>query len=58
LAVAAPFFCLSRAAWIPYALAWDLETGALHGVEGPRGFARAREAAEASRFLTLDKECS
>jgi hypothetical protein len=30
----APFFCLTRAAWIPYALTWDPETGALRGVEG------------------------
>jgi hypothetical protein len=49
--VAAPFFCLARAAWIPYALTWNPETGALRGVEGPRGFASDREAAEASRFL-------
>ena len=47
----APFFCLARAAWIPYALTWDPETGALRGVEGPRGFASYREAVEASRFL-------
>ena len=31
------FFSLARAAWIPYALAWDPETGAFRGVEGPRG---------------------
>ena len=48
---AAPFFCLARAAWIPYALTWNPETGALRGVEGPRGFASYREAVEASRFL-------
>jgi hypothetical protein len=47
----APFFCLARAAWMPYALTWNPETGAFRGVEGPRGFASYREAAEASRFL-------
>jgi hypothetical protein len=49
--VAAPF-SLARAAWIPYAVTWDPETGAFHGVEGPRGFASYREAVEASRFLS------
>ncbi len=48
----APFFSFALAAWIPYALTWDPETGALRGVEGPRGFDTYREAAEASRFLT------
>ena len=52
----APYFSLALAAWIPYALTWDRETGAFRGVEGPRGFARYRDAAEASRFLTLDNE--
>jgi hypothetical protein len=52
--MAAPFFCLTRAAWISYALTWDPETGALRGVEAPRGFASYREAVEASRFLMLD----
>jgi hypothetical protein len=33
----APFFCLARAAWIPYALTWDPETGAFHGVEARSG---------------------
>ena len=47
----APFFSLARAAWIPYALTWDPETGEMRGVEGPRGFATYREAVEASRFL-------
>ena len=47
----APYFSLARAAWIPYALTWDPETGEFHGVEGPRGFATYREAVEASRFL-------
>ena len=51
-----PFFSLARDAWIPYALTWDPETGALCGVEGPRGFPSYREAVEASRFLTLDIE--
>jgi hypothetical protein len=50
----APFFALARAAWMPYALTWDPETGELRGVEGPRGFASYREAVEASRFLSLD----
>ena len=36
----APFFCLARAAWIPYALTWDPETGAFRGV---RGAARVRQ---------------
>jgi hypothetical protein len=49
--IVAPFFCLARAAWMPYACTWDAETGALRGVEGPRGFATYREAVEASRFL-------
>jgi hypothetical protein len=43
----APYFSLARAAWIPYALAWDPETGAFRGVEGPRGFDTYREAVEA-----------
>jgi hypothetical protein len=47
----APRFSLLRAAWMPYALTWNPETGALRGVEGPRGFATYREAMEASRFL-------
>jgi hypothetical protein len=47
----APFFPLSRAAWIPHAFIWNSETGAVRGVEGPRGFASYREAVEASRFL-------
>ncbi len=50
---AAPYFCLARAAWMPYAITWDPETGALRGVEGPRGFASYHEAVEASRFLGL-----
>ena len=50
----APFFCLARAVWIPYALTWDPETGALRGVEGPRGVATYSEA-EASRFLSLKR---
>jgi hypothetical protein len=49
----APFFCLTRAAWIPYALAWNPETGEVRGVEGPRGFDTYRAAVEASRSLTL-----
>jgi hypothetical protein len=53
--IVAPFFSLTRAAWIPYALAWNPETGAFRSVAGPRGFASYREAVEASRFLTLDK---
>jgi len=32
----APFFCLTRAAWIPYALTWDPESGEFRGVESPR----------------------
>ena len=48
----APYFCLALAAWVPYALTWDPETGAMRGVEGPRGFDTYREAVEASRFLT------
>jgi hypothetical protein len=48
---AAPFFSLARAAWIPYALTWDTESGDFRGVEGPRGFDTYREAVEASRFL-------
>jgi hypothetical protein len=51
----APFFSLARAAWIPYALTWDPETGALCGADGPRGFASYREAVEASRFLALSQ---
>jgi hypothetical protein len=51
IASVAPFFSLTRADWIPYALTWDPETGAVRGVEGPRGFASYREAVEASRFL-------
>ena len=47
----APFFCLTRAAWIPYVLTRDEATGELRAVEGPRGFATYREAVEASRFL-------
>lgn len=51
------FFCLALAAWIPYAFTWDAKTGALRGVEGPRGFASYREAVEASRSLThIDRE--
>ena len=34
----APFFCLTRAAWILYAITWNPESGALRGVEGPHGF--------------------
>jgi hypothetical protein len=47
----APYFCLARAAWIPYAHTWDDTTGEIRGVEGPQGFARYREAVEASRLL-------
>ena len=39
----APFFCLTRAAWIPYAVTWDPESGEFHSVEGPRGFDTYRE---------------
>jgi hypothetical protein len=49
----APYFSLARAAWIPYAVTWDPESGEIRGVEGPRGFASYREAVEASRFLNL-----
>jgi hypothetical protein len=52
----APFFSLAQAAWIPYAITWDPETGELHGVEGPRGFATYREAVEASPFLRPTRE--
>jgi hypothetical protein len=52
----APFFCLARGAWMPYALTWDAESGEFRGVEGPHGFASSREAVQASRFLTLDIE--
>jgi hypothetical protein len=48
----APFFSFALAAWIPYAVTWDSETGGFRGVEGPRGFASYREAVEASRFLS------
>jgi hypothetical protein len=51
----APFFSLVHGAWIPYVCAWDPETGAFCGVEGPREFASYREAVEASRFLMLEK---
>jgi hypothetical protein len=47
----ASFFCLARAAWIPYALTWDPDTGAFRSAAGPSGFASYREAVEASRFL-------
>jgi hypothetical protein len=47
----APFYSLARAAWMPYALTWDPASGALHSVEGPRGFDTYRAALEASRFL-------
>jgi hypothetical protein len=47
----APFFALARAAWIPYAITRDDETGEFRDVEGPRGFTSYREAVEASRFL-------
>jgi hypothetical protein len=47
----APFFCLARATWIPYALAWDPESAQFRAVEGSRGFASDRAAVEASRFL-------
>jgi hypothetical protein len=43
----APFFCLARAAWIPYALTWKPETGEIRGAEGPRGFDSYRAAVEA-----------
>ena len=49
----APFFRLWAAAWIPCVVFWDPMTGALHSVEGPRGFPSYREAVEASRFLTV-----
>ena len=49
----ASFFPLARSRWITYACTWDAETGALRGVEGPRGFDTYREAVEASRFLTV-----
>jgi hypothetical protein len=52
----APFFSFAIAAWIPYALTWDAETGASRGAEGPRGFASYLEAQRRSRFLTLDSE--
>jgi hypothetical protein len=43
-----PFFCLARAAWIPYALTWDPETGAMRGAKDPHGFDSYREVVEAS----------
>jgi hypothetical protein len=49
----APFFSLARAAWIPYAITWDPETGALRGVEGPRGSATYR-AARGSAWRTME----
>jgi hypothetical protein len=49
----APFFCLARAAWIPYAITWDEKTGALRGVEGPCGFASYR-AARGSAWRTME----
>jgi len=49
----APFFSLARAAWVPYVLAWDPESGEFRSVEGPQRFATYREAVEASRFLTV-----
>jgi hypothetical protein len=49
----APFFSLTRAAWIPYALTWEPETGEFRRVEGPHGFASYRAAVEASRFLSV-----
>jgi hypothetical protein len=55
---AAPYFSLARAAWIAYAVTWDPETGALRGVEGPRGFASYREAVEAIRFLMAGEPLS
>jgi hypothetical protein len=54
----APFYSLALAAWIPYALTWDPETGALRGIEGPRGFGSYREAVEASRFLMVGEPLS
>jgi hypothetical protein len=52
--MAAPYFCLARAAWISYAVTWDADTGAFRDIEG-RGFDSYREAVEASRFLTVPK---
>ena len=52
--IAAPFFSLTRAAWIPYVYAWETVTGEFRGVEGPHGFETYREAVEASRFLRVD----
>lgn len=44
-----PFFRLSVGARIPYAVAWDRESGEFRGLEGPHGFATV----EASRFLAV-----
>lgn len=49
--VIAPYFCFFRAAWIPYAVRWDPETGVFEGVEGPQGFRDYARALEAAKFL-------
>ena len=46
--IAAPYFSLSNAAWIPCAVTWDLEAASFGG---SRGFESYRVAIEASRFL-------
>jgi len=50
----APFFSLTRAAWVPAVVTWDPVAGEFRRVEAPRGCAGYREAVEASRFLRAD----
>jgi len=48
----APFFCLERAAWIPYVIRRDDKTGECRGVEGPRGWRALRAAPRVNRAGT------
>jgi hypothetical protein len=54
----APYYSLSRRAWIPCVVRWDAESGEFTRAEGPDGFATWREAEEASRFLARSADAS
>jgi hypothetical protein len=49
--IPAPYFCLARGLFIPYAIAWDPVSGLFQRLEGPDGFTTWDKAEEASRFL-------
>jgi hypothetical protein len=53
-AMSAPYFDLTRAAWIPCATWWDAATGEFRRREGPQGFPTWQAAMHAGLFLQGD----